>query len=379
MADKRTVTLNGLTLPNTLFVIVNIAMILVGAYMTKHFFDVHFPTGIEQASSICNINQFWSCDKATNSPLGMIFNVPTSLIAIILGVYGLICAFVGSEETEKNLKLILLGNFIVCILLGVYSLMALGGLCLMCTVYYVLSGFAVFIFSKWSELKPSFQAKPLTIFLAVLIIPSAVVGYTVNQKKILTHEKSHQYVEQFNKLNSYGDPGFESPYKLAKATENFADAPIQVTLFSDFQCPFCQSVATQFEEIAKEFKGKINIQYMFYPLDMTCNKDMKGSLHPYACQAAYLAACSEEKFVEIHDYIFANQKDINKNNLLKWEKDFGLSGCLENKDLQDLVQQTLNTGKFYKIKSTPTIIINGKKIEGGIDTPIMKAILKSLL
>lgn len=379
MTTKRTVTLNGLTLPNTLFVITNVAMILVGAYLTKHFFDVHFPSGIEQASSICNVNQFWSCDKATSSPLGMIFSVPTSLVAILLGIYGLICAFAGSEETEKNLKLILLGNFLICILLGAYSLISLGGLCLMCTIYYALSGFAVYIFAKWSELKPSFEAKPMVIFLAVLLLPSAVVGYNVNSKKTKLHETSYQFVEQFNKLNDYGDPGFESPYKLAKATENFADAPIQVTIFSDFQCPFCQSVATQFEEIAREFKGKINIQYMFYPLDMTCNKEMKGSLHPYACQAAYLAACDEEKFVEIHDHIFANQKDINKANLEKWEKDFGLSGCYQNKDLQDIVQQTLNTGKFYKIKSTPTIIINGKKIEGGIDTPIMKAILRSLL
>jgi len=379
MTTKRSVTLNGLILPNTLYVIVNIAMILVGAYMTKHFFDVHFPTGIEQGSSLCNINQFWSCDKATLSPLGMLFNVPTSLIAIIMGVYGLIVSFSGKQSFESNLKVILYFNLAACLALGIYSLAALGGLCLMCTIYYILSALAVGIFYKYSEIKAAIDPKAMAGFAVVLLLPSIVLGYNINSKKRNLHERSFSFVQQFEQLKSYGDPNFESPYKLAKATENFADAPIRVTIFSDFQCPFCESVAKQFEGIIKDYPGKINVQYMFYPLDMSCNSDMKGSLHPYACQAAYLAACDKEKFSTIHDHIFANQKDINLNNLKLWEKEFGLSGCLENKDIQDIVQQTLNAGKFYNLKSTPTIIINGKKIEGSVDTPIMKAILDSQL
>ena len=216
-------------------------------------------------------------------------------------------------------------------------------------------------------------------FVIILIIPAAAASYDIHSRNSGQDQLAQSFVKQFQELKNYGAGTFESPYKLHMATENFADAPIRVTLFSDFQCPFCQSVATQFDTIMEEFKDHINVQYMFYPLDKTCNKDMKGSLHPYACQASYLAACDESKFKEIHDFIFKNQKDVNSKNLKKWEAKFGLSGCFSNQSLQDIVQQTLNTGKFYKVRSTPTMVINGRKIEGGIGTPMLKAILKSLL
>lgn len=379
MTTQKNVTLNGLTTPNAVFVLVSVLMILVGAYLTNHYFDVHFPKGIEQASSICNINQFWSCDKATTSPLGAIFNVPTSTIALIMGLYGLICAFAASATLEKNLKIILYLNLLGCLIMGLYSLVVLKGLCLMCTVYYILSATAAFIFYKHSELKAQLDIKSMAGFALIVLIPSGIFGYTITSRKAALHEQSYQFVDQFNNLKSYGDPALESKYRLASATENFADAPIRITIFSDFQCPFCGMVAKQYDEIMQEFAGKINVQYMFYPLDMTCNKDMKGSLHPYACQAAYLAACDPAKFKAVHDHIFENQRDINFDNLKTWEKEFGLSGCFDNKDVQDYVQQTLNAGKMFNLKSTPTIIINGKKIEGSVDLPIMKAILKSLL
>jgi protein-disulfide isomerase len=163
-------------------------------------------------------------------------------------------------------------------------------------------------------------------------------------------------------------------------TQNFKDAPIRISVFSDFQCPYCQAVADQMPELIKEFGSKINIQYMFYPLDASCNSKMKGGMHPYACQAAYLAACDTEKFSKIHDYIFEKQSEINYENIKKWTKKFGLTeNCLENKNVQDQIQQTLNAGDQFNLKSTPTIIINGKKLEGMIPTVHLKAILRSLI
>lgn len=379
MSDKKAVTLNGLILPNALLILVFICMILVGAYMTQHYYDTFYPKGITDSASICDINAFWSCDKATKSELGSFFNVPTSTVAIILGVFGLFASFMGRKGMEQTLKSILIANFAICILLAIYSLAALGGLCLMCTVFYVLSGIALFIMFKFSELPPAIEPQAVGIFLITALIPSGYFAYDISDKKSSSSTRLTGIVEQYKNLNSYGEPPYVSPYMIAKSSENFNDAPIRVTLFSDFQCPFCKMVAEQFEDVVKKYKGKINVQYMFYPLDMTCNSEMKGSMHPFACQASYLAACDKNKFVEIHDHIFKHQDSISFDQLKKWEKDFGLTGCLENKDLQDIVQQTLNAGKHYKIKSTPSMIINGKKIDGALDTPALEAIFNSLL
>lgn len=379
MNEKRSVTLKGLVLPNAIFLGLSVAMILLGAYLTNHYYEVMFPTGIASGSGLCNISDFWGCDNSTKSGMGTLLGVPTSIFAIVIGLCGIFAVFANSEGFEKTMKTVLAINLVACAVLFVYSLAVLGSLCPMCTVYYVVSALAFFLFFKKSDYGYGFDPKALGVFAAILIIPSAAAALNIKGKIDNQSAQANSFITQFNALQDYGKAPYESPYKLHMSTENFDDAPLRVTLFSDFQCPFCESVATQFDQIMEEYKDKINVQYMFYPLDITCNKDMQRSLHPYACSAAYLAACDTDKFKEIHDYIFANQKNINAKSLGEWEKKFGLSGCLESADNKAVVQNTLEAGKFYKLRSTPTMVINGRKIEGGIDSVMLRAILDSIL
>ena len=379
MNEKRSVTLNGLVLPNAIFVGLSIIMILLGAYLTNHYYQVMFPSGIDSGTGLCNISEFWGCDNATKSGMGTLLGVPTSIFAIVIGICGIFAAFAGSPGFEKTIKTVLALNLVACSVLFIYSLVALGSLCPMCTAYYIVSALAFFIFFKKSDYGLGVDPKALGVFAAILLIPSVGAALNIKSKVDNQSAQANSFITQFNALKGYGKAPYESPYKLHMSTKNFDDAPIRVTLFSDFQCPFCQSVASQFDDIMEEYKDKINVQYMFYPLDIACNKDMQRSLHAYACDAAYLAACDVNKFKEVHDHLFANQKDINTNGLRDWEKKFGLSGCFKNADNQDVVQQTLNAGKFYKLKSTPTMIINGKKIEGGIDSVMLRAILDSII
>lgn len=98
MENQKSLTLNGLTPLNFLYLCLSIAMIFVGAYLTNHFFDTLYPQGITGGSTLCNINDFWGCDKATLSPLGVIAGMPTSVFGIIMGVIGIITAFAGKRE-----------------------------------------------------------------------------------------------------------------------------------------------------------------------------------------------------------------------------------------------------------------------------------------
>jgi protein-disulfide isomerase/uncharacterized membrane protein len=380
MESKKSLTLNGLVLPNFLYVLVSVGMIFVGVYLTNHFFSTFYPEGLSQSSSLCNISNFWGCDKATNSPLGTIAGMPTSIFGIIMGVIGLFTAFAGTPAIEKTTKTITLLNLVACLLLFVYSLVILKSLCPMCTAYYVLSLLAYLLFYKYSDFSLGFDPKITSSFAALVIIPVIALNFYIGEKKEKKATLAKSYIGQFNELKNYGDPAVESPYKIHKGTEKFEDAPIRITVFSDFQCPYCQAVAEQMPSLIREFKNKINIQYMFYPLDATCNSQMKGGMHPYACKAAYLAACDQTKFAEVHDYIFQKQSEINLESLKDWGKKFELGeNCAENKAIQDQIQQTLNAGNQYNLKSTPTIIINGKKLEGLVPTVHLKAILNSLI
>lgn len=379
--NKRFLTLNGLTIPNTIFILVNIAMIIIGLYLTKHFYEVSFPTGFgSESSGLCSGEGFFSCDKTTLSILGSFLSVPTSFFGVIIGVLGVFGAIFPSESFERTNKFIQFFNVTGCIILFLFSLIVLKGLCPMCSAYYVLSFISFFLLYKKSE---ALLFKPDLRFLilgAVLIILPGVFLNSYYAGKVATRESLNaQYIKQYENLNNLGDPQIPSPIMLHGSSKDFKNTPLRVVIFSDFQCPFCQVVSNQAHDLIKEFEEKISIQYMFYPLDASCNKNVKGRFHDSACMAAYLAACDAEKFPQVHDYIFENQKEINSDNLKKWEKRFKLSNCFERKDLEEIVVQTINAGDQYKVKSTPTIIINGKKIEGTIPTMHLKAILKSLL
>jgi protein-disulfide isomerase/uncharacterized membrane protein len=376
--QNKRLTLNGLTTPNLIYLLISIAMIIISGYLTNHFYEAHFPTGLT-TDSFCSINEFWGCDKASLSPLGSLFNIPTAFFGIIIGILGIFSNIFPSEDNEKTVKTLIYFNALGCIILFAYSLVSLGGLCPMCTVYYILSFLAALLFKKNSDAQFGFALKPLLMFFIITIVPAVAMANHFGKKMANQSNLSQQYITQFFNLATPGDPAVESPYKLEKSTENFADAPLRVSVFSDFQCPFCQIVSDNVHELAKTFKGKINIQYMFYPLDSACNPKIKSSFHQFACKAAYLAACGKEKFPEIHDYIFTKQKELSFENISQWEKDFGLTGCFDNKEIQEDIQKTIIAGDQYNLQSTPTIILNGRKLEGSISNVHMQAIMNELL
>lgn len=380
MESKKSITLNGLVPINFLYLCLSFSMILIGVYLTNHYFNIHYPSGITGASTLCNINDFWGCDKATLSTFGTIAGMPTSIFGIVMGVIGIITVFKASEEVEKTTKTILLINLLACLILFIYSLISLHSLCPMCTAYYLISAISYFIFHKYSRLGFSINPKIAGFFLLLLIVPLIGTNFYIGKKEAAKNTLTKSYINQFKDLKDYGDPTVESDYKIYMSTQNFNEAPIRISVFSDFQCPYCKAVSEQLPELIKSFKGKINIQYMFYPLDPSCNKQMKGGLHAYACQAAYLAACDKEKFPKVHDTIFEKQEQINTENLKLWAKEYQLSEtCFTDNKVQDKIQQTLNAGEQFNLRSTPTIIINGKKLEGLIPTQHLKSILQSLL
>lgn len=379
MDNKRTLTTNGLTTPNLIYIIISLGMIGVSIYLTNHFYETFFPKGFGGDDSLCEISSFWGCNKATTSVLGKIWNVPTSFFGIVIGIIGLIGAIFPSVQMEKTNKLVITVNAIGCVGLFLFSIFSLGGLCPMCSIYYLLSWSAAFLFWKYSDLNLGIDFKIISIYAVLFIIPSIFMhNYFVGKqdKQVLL---SGQYIEQFKGLKDLGDPTIESPFKIHMSTDSFQSAPLRVSIFSDFECPFCKIVSTQIHDIVKAFKSHINVQYFFYPLDNACNPKITGSFHKYACMAAELAACAGDYFPSVHDAIFERQEQLSRDNLKSWEKEFGLSNCFTEQKYKDQIQQTMAAAPQFNLKSTPTIIINGKKIEGTIPTVHLKAILNNIL
>ncbi len=368
MGQNRTLTNQGMTLPNALFVFLNIIGVGVTLYLTKHYFDVHFPTGrLGSGISACDISSFFNCDAATFSSIASIFGIPLSLFGLFINLNFIGSTIFPSEEIESTNKLLAYLNALGCVALFVYSLVVLKTLCPFCTGYYVISWATAFLFYRYSDVSVGFDPKSAAISGVLFLV---IVGFSYVQTSSSANKQEKlaaSIINQFkNDLKDLGEPEIQSPYFTAKSTDKLEDAPLWIIEFSDFQCPFCKRMHDIFKKVKKRYKGKINIAYFPFPLDNACNSEIKGAFHALACKASYLAICSQEKFKEIHNEIFENQANLTNEFLNGLEKKYGLNGCFENEASKKFVKDAIEQGKKYRVKSTPTMIINGKKIEGGL-------------
>lgn len=378
MNSKNSLTLNGMTGLNFLFIMNAVAIIAVSGYLTSHFYTTLYPTQLGAASSLCNLSNFLNCDAATHSSVSNIAGVPIAFFGIIIGAIFLITALMPSKALEETSSALSKFNFIGCILLFIYSLVALGSLCPYCTVYYILSGIAFFLLWKKgiNTWKP--DLKWSGIFASILLVGSFFVGQHTAGKEDKKSKVGEAIVAQYNKLANLGEPNIDSPYRIHSATEKFSDAPIRITIFSDFECPFCKVVSDQMPEIIRLYGKHVNIQYMFYPLDSKCNANMQSRGHVNACDAAAIAACDPQKFHAVHDAIFDHQQTL-ASDLKSIATKYGVESCIGNEEAMNKVVESINQSDKYNLKSTPTIIVNGKKIEGTIPNYQFFAIFEEIL
>lgn len=377
--QKKSLTLNGMTGPNFLFILNAVAMIGVGIYLTTHFYSAVYPTNMREAASACNINAFFNCDGATHSKIAQVAGVPTGFFGVVMGILFLFTSLMPSVNAEKTASALAKINFLGCIALFIFSIAVLGTLCPFCSIYYVLSGIACFLLWKYGMNTWKPELKNLAVWGVLLLVGGFFMNKTTAEKEDAKNKINASIIEQFRNLATVGDPDQESPYKINMGTEKFDDGPIRISVFSDFECPSCKAFSDQLPEQIRRYGKKINIQYFFYPLDSKCNSNVKSRLHENACDAAAVAACDVTKFHAVHDEIFANQEKLRSGALASIAEKNGLQGCLANSENMNKVIALINGSTKYGIKSTPTIIVNGKKIEGALPNSMFFAIYDDIL
>lgn len=111
-----------------------------------------------------------------------------------------------------------------------------------------------------------------------------------------------------------------------------------------------------------ELKDRIKVVFKHFPL----------SFHKMAEPAAIasMAAHDQGKFWELHDKIFAGQKDLSQEKLDEWAKEIGLDmdkykAYLASGKGKEIVKADMEEAQKAKLQGTPSIYINGRKFEGG--------------
>ncbi len=338
-------------------------MVGVSVYMSYHYFSTHFSMGLEGHGSFCSINDFWSCDKATNSPLATLFNVPISVYGLVLSFLFFIGPLAGKKSINDTNALLSAINSLGCLFLLFYSLFALGGLCPMCSVYYLLSFLLFFLHFKQKRSFMKIHPVTLLSYGAIMILVSMGVRYKVMAEQEKMDGLSKKIVENYDRLRRIGDPKSDDALFIHPPKKSFAESTIRLSVFSDFQCPACHIFSEMVPEILKKYKEHIAIQYFSYPLDANCNIAIKQQMHPYACKASYVAICSKDKFAKVHDELFENQMQFSESYFNTFMKEHNIDKtCVESDETKNHVQRTIALGDSYGLDATPTIILNGVKL-----------------
>jgi len=144
------------------------------------------------------------------------------------------------------------------------------------------------------------------------------------------------------------------------------DAKVTLIEYSDFQCPACSSYAPLMSQLTTDFEGGVRVVYRHLPL---------FTIHDNALDAAKAseAAGKQGKFWEMHDLLFENQEEwVNdaspRERFVQYaeflELDMGkFEVDYEGKEVEDKVNEDLQSANRLRLNSTPTFFLNGKKIK----------------
>ena len=374
----------------------------VASFLTiDHFFRANFPETIF-TGAFCDISSFFNCDSSAYSSIAHFRGVPLGYWGLVLGILVMLGAVLPSARFEKVNKFLALPNALGVITLFLYSVFFLKSLCLLCSGYYIFSLLNFYLFWKFGLKSESpglagfikefglGSLKPLVaIGLLTIMGASGFRLFYQAKKDAQLGGVATKIVKEFYSLQPVKSPGIISPYWTAKATEKFEDAPIRIIEYADFLCPDCLFLFKQLERIKKEYAGKINIAFQFFPLEAKCNDVVDKDRHPGACDLSFIAAYDPAKFLRIHDEIFRNfEKAKSPEWRLQLAKKYGVEAALTDEKTKELVKKIIDTGKEYEktserypygIRSTPTMIINNRMIIGTLPYAHFKAIIESLL
>jgi uncharacterized membrane protein len=373
-------------------------MMVTSILTIRHYFLANFPESIFEGS-FCDISAFFNCDSSAFSVISQVMGIPLGFFGIIVGTLVALGALFPSDIFERTNAFISFLNILGVIGLLVYSVFVTGSLCLLCTGYYIFSVLSFFLFWKYGIgpgkrlflihfFRPSI--KMLVAFACITALGAYGMIKYHDAKEEAQAAVTLRIIKQFRDLPLVNNPSILSPYWTVRSTDNFEDAPIHVIEFSDFLCPDCLFLTQEFDKLKQEFAGKINIAFQFFPLEGACNPvALEKDIHPGACELSFIAAHDPAQFVAIHDEIFAN---FNLARRPEWRQElamrYGVEQALHDPVTQDIVKSIANTGMEYErtsdqftygIRSTPTMIINGRMIIGTLPYEHMRAIFQDLV
>jgi len=204
--------------------------------------------------------------------------------------------------------------------------------------------------------------KTWIIFVAICVVVLGGLVYASRKDKVEVGDVDQSSIVAASTANG----------NIADHVFGKADSKVVLVEYGDFQCPACGSAYPNLKDVTEEFKDKIAFVFRNNPLT---------TIHPNARAgaAAAEAAGLQDKYWEMHDVLYERQNewsaaDTNQRKTFfeSYASQVGVKDMdkfrtdMAGKAVNSKIDYDLALGKKVPVTGTPTILLDGNKIESDV-------------
>ena len=118
-------------------------------------------------------------------------------------------------------------------------------------------------------------------------------------------------------------------------------AAVTLVEYGDYECPYCGRAYPVIKEVQKHLGNKLQFVFRNFPLT---------EMHPHAQHAAEAAeaAAAQNRFWEMHDYLYEHQQALDDKYLEKYADKLGLNLAKFDIDMSSHVDAG-RSGRIYGV------------------------------
>jgi protein-disulfide isomerase len=154
-------------------------------------------------------------------------------------------------------------------------------------------------------------------------------------------------------------------------------APVTLIEYGDYECPYCGQAYQIIEDVQKHLGNKLRFVFRNFPLT---------EAHPHAQHAAEAAegAAAQNKFWEMHDYLYEHQQALDDQHLEKYADKLQLDLTKFNNDISNhayagRIREDFLSGIHSGVNGTPTFYINEIRYNDSWDLETLLERLRSAI
>ncbi|MEM9070287.1 MAG: DsbA family protein [Myxococcota bacterium] len=141
-------------------------------------------------------------------------------------------------------------------------------------------------------------------------------------------------------------------------------ARVTIQVFSDFECPFCGRINPTLERVLEQYGDQVQVVFRHMPLRNHRHAEL-------AAEAAIevRAQLGDAAFWRFHDRLFANQRALTRDDLLRHGVEVGadrrqLERALDNHRHRSQVAADQRAARAMGVRGTPTAIVGRRIVRG---------------